>query len=88
VGRAFDGDRCGLGCTDLTDPACNCTALTGYWSATTLAHDTDRALVVTFNLGLIGDASKVNLAAVRAVRGGLHADPEDVAAASPGAGGD
>jgi hypothetical protein len=68
VGPVFDGDRCGQGCDDLTDPACSCTALGNYWTSTTLVDDPERAFLVNLNLGLVGDSGKQSGAAVRAVR--------------------
>jgi len=70
VATALDGARCGLGCTDLTDPACSCTETSEYWTATTTAADASRALYVGFHLGLIGDIEKSDDLPARAVRGG------------------
>ena len=75
VGRAFDGDRCGMGCSDLSDPTCSCTALGAYWSSTTLADQPDLGWSVSFNLGLVGDRPKNLFAGVRAVRGGRREGP-------------
>jgi len=66
----FDAAACGLGCTNLADANCSCTAMDSYWSSTTYADSPQRAWVVGFNLGLIGDMSKNEDLPVRAVRGG------------------
>lgn len=68
VARTFHNDGCGLGCSDITEPTCNCTAMSGYWSSTTYSNGPGRAFALLFNLGLIGDRGKDEPAHVRAVR--------------------
>jgi hypothetical protein len=71
VTRTFDGDRCGLGCTDIRTAACSCTAMSAYWTSTTFAGRPADAVVVAFHLGLIETRAKSAFARVRAVRGGV-----------------
>jgi sugar lactone lactonase YvrE len=66
---AFDGASCGLGCTDVKVAECSCTASGAYWSATTFSDFPAHALMVLFNLGLVGDEVKTMRHFVRAVRG-------------------
>jgi hypothetical protein len=68
VAREFDGTACGLGCRDLADPACSCTAMDAYWSATRLAYLPQNAFVVTFDLGQVSEAEGSSRRPVRAVR--------------------
>jgi hypothetical protein len=70
VPRAFHRAECGLGCEDQRAPACSCTAMSAYWSATPATGTREHAFVVGFHLGLIGDMRMHQHAAVRAVRAG------------------
>jgi len=70
VSAAFDGASCGLGCSDLRDPACSCTAQGNYWTSTTFSDFPAHAYVVSFHLGLVADQAKTDRFFVRAVRGG------------------
>jgi len=78
VTRTFDGDLCGLGCTELANPQCSCTSMSTYWSSTTFPGSSSRAIVVAFNLGLINERPKNELAYVRAVRGGMLSNADAV----------
>jgi hypothetical protein len=69
VSTPFDEALCGLGCLDVKDSECSCTASSAYWSATTFSDFPAHALSVFFNLGLVGDDVKTNRHFVRAVRG-------------------
>ncbi len=69
VGPALDGESCGLGCTALADPRCSCTRMSSYWSSTTCPGQASSAIIVSFNLGLVGTRPKDGFAFVRAVRG-------------------
>ncbi len=73
VRRAFQSDGCGLGCTDVRETTCSCTAMSAYWTSTTFADGPGRAMAVLFNLGLVGDRGKDEPAHVRAVRDALPA---------------
>ncbi len=75
VPEAFDASQCGLSCSDVRDSECSCTALNAYWTSTTVAANPDRAFVVAFNLGLVGDLGKREEAMVRAVRNGKARTP-------------
>lgn len=67
----FQGASCGTICTDVTSPACACTASFYYWSASTHAPSLNVAWIVEFGGGGVGAADKGNGYPVRAVRGGL-----------------
>jgi sugar lactone lactonase YvrE len=69
VSTPLDHALCGLGCNDLKDVECSCTASGPYWSATTFSDFPAHALMVLFNLGLVGDDVKTTRHFVRAVRG-------------------
>ena len=65
----FDGSRCGLGCVDMKDPECSCTAMSTYWTSTPYVNTPSRQVAVAFHLGLIGDRHRGEPAYLRAVRG-------------------
>jgi hypothetical protein len=73
---AFHGASCGALCTDITDPACSCTALF-CWSASGFAAFQGEAWEVDFNVGSISVVEKSGFPPqsmfVRAVRGGAPA---------------
>lgn len=72
VAPAFRGPSCGLACADMTDPACSCTALYGYWSSTPLAEFAPTTWYVWFVDGSVGAIHPEEATGnVRAVRGGL-----------------
>jgi hypothetical protein len=65
-----------MGCSDITQTACSCTASTApsvYWTSTTIAAISTGAWIVDFAVGSVfsGDISKTSNQRVRAVRGGL-----------------
>jgi hypothetical protein len=67
VSSAFDAG-CVAGCTVET---CSCTVADDYWTSTTLAPFPTNAFVVGFyGGGVVGSDKRLNLLAVRAVRGG------------------
>ena len=68
VSIVFNGAGCGVGCTDVTDPRCTCTAMNYYWTSTTFADFPSNAYAIHFNLGLVGDQPKEHHFFVRAVR--------------------
>ena len=68
INTAFN--QCPVACSDVTDPACSCTSLSDYWSATTYAPAPANAWTVFFNGGLTLNAFKLNPFHVRAVRAG------------------
>ena len=65
-----DFNQCPVACSDVTDPACSCTASSAYWSATTSAPSPPYAWLVDFASGNTGSASKFTGLHVRAVRAG------------------
>jgi Protein of unknown function (DUF1566) len=72
VAPAFDEAHCASACTDLTSPACSCTAITArYWSSTTYQLNRFLAWDVFFENGGDEATSKSLLYHVRAVRSGL-----------------
>lgn len=75
VPSAFDAPQCGISCLDVRDSACSCTALNAYWTSTTVAANPERAFVIGFNLGLVGDLEKREEAMARAVRDGADPSP-------------
>lgn len=70
VPPVFDAPQCGISCSDVRDSACSCTALNAYWTSTTVVANPERAFVIGFNLGLVGDLGKREEAMARAVRNG------------------
>jgi hypothetical protein len=74
VDPAFNGASCGPACTNITDPACSCTAPDYYWSASTytppFAGYPYAAWHVHFYDGSVSSDSKTYDMFVRAVRGG------------------
>jgi hypothetical protein len=70
VNAAFHGGSCGVGCTDITQPACSCTQPNLHWSASTYAPAQDRAWLINFFDGFFFFGTKTALSYVRAVRGG------------------
>jgi hypothetical protein len=70
VTEEFDGDACDDACTDLTSPACSCTAVAEYWTSTTFADFPAHAYAIFFNIGFVTDSTKSLSRHVRAVRGG------------------
>ena len=68
INTAFN--QCPGACSDVTDPACSCTASSQYWSATTFALDPTNAQGVWFSLGTMSVTTKPNALRVRAVRDG------------------
>lgn len=69
VDTPFHGGSCGAACSDVTDPACACTASNYYWSSTTDAVDNKYAEAVGFGDGGTGEAGKpFAYLRVRAVR--------------------
>ncbi len=65
---ALNGWGCGTTCTDLSRPACSCTAPDPYWSATSSASDPTQAWRVNFEQGDVLPNRKVDRLRVRAVR--------------------
>ncbi len=61
---------CAAGCTPTT---CSCTGFNNYWSSTTTSLGGEGGWLVEYTNGAVSAASKVSLATVRAVRGGLSA---------------
>ncbi|MGB1780153.1 MAG: DUF1566 domain-containing protein, partial [Longimicrobiales bacterium] len=71
INLAFN--QCSPPCSDVTDPACSCTAGGDYWSATTSAPDPTYAWAVDFgngDAGVIPKGFPEGLKHVRAVRAG------------------
>ncbi|MEO8604647.1 MAG: DUF1566 domain-containing protein [bacterium] len=69
ISEAFHGAQCGAACTDLTDPACSCTALSAYyWSSTTVARFPTAAWNIEFVDSHTAVQPKNYPAWVRAVR--------------------
>jgi hypothetical protein len=75
VGPTLDAALCGLGCDDLAEAACSCTAMSTYWTSTSFVVDPSMAFTVAFHLGLVGERSKEAFAFVRAVRAGATPAP-------------
>jgi len=70
ISEAFHGSQCGAACTDLTDPACSCTAFVAYyWSSTTVVRIPTAAWNIEFADFLTAVAFKNYPLWVRAVRG-------------------
>ena len=67
---AFHGASCGVGCSDLADPACSCDASSYYWSATTYATSPSNAWFVNTTVGDTYTNFKTDVLYVRAVRAG------------------
>lgn len=70
VGLALHEFGCGVGCSDITDPACSCTVSANYWSSSTFASSSTGAWGVNFGSGLVNANAKTSTLFVRAVRGG------------------
>jgi len=69
VGPAFEGASCGSSCTDLTAPACSCTAsMFDTWSSEASAAQPAQAWHVDFYGGYVATNLKTALGSVRAVR--------------------
>ena len=69
INTAFN--QCPVACSDVTDPACSCTAPAFYWSATTYASAPAASWGVDFSVGVAIPEGKAagGLSFVRAVRG-------------------
>lgn len=72
VHSAFQGSLCGLSCTDVANPACSCTRLGPYYTATTYKSNWFLAWNADPRDGFNGTDNKVlRELGVRAVRGGM-----------------
>jgi hypothetical protein len=70
VNAAFNTNKCGLPCVDVTKPNCSCTTRGGYWSSTTNANVSWYAWAADFDGGSRITNVKYMTYFARAVRGG------------------
>lgn len=70
VDPALHADGCWAGCSDLSAPACSCTAVGEYWTSTTFSDFPAHAIIVDLGTGFVDDRLKTQRLFVRAVRGG------------------